>query len=165
MIAAAATTRRPGQEPPLAVRSAESMTVRVEKNPGAHGAPALCSRADGVAFGGQGWVRGAGGAYEARVAIVLGERRTGMSRLAGAAIVLSAVVWGSASCAGAAPPPPRRADPPLVARAEPAPPGTSVLAGAPDTLAAGVARALFSSAPVVVVADAGQAADVSAAAA
>lgn len=42
-------------------------------------------------------------------------------------------------------------------------PGTSVLAGPPDALAAGVARTLFSSAPVVVIADAGSAADVSAA--
>jgi hypothetical protein len=39
-----------------------------------------------------------------------------------------------------------------------------VLAGAPDTLAAGAARALFSSAPVVVVANAGHSTDVSAAA-
>ena len=95
---------------------------------------------------------------------MLGERRTGLSRLAGAAVVLSAVVLGSASCGGVAASP-RRADPPLVARAEPAAPGTSVLAGAPDALAAGMARALFSSAPVVVVADAGRPADMSAAAA
>jgi len=87
-----------------------------------------------------------------------------MSRLAGAAVVLLAVALGSSSCAGAAAPP-RRADPALVARAEPAPPGTSVLAGAPDALAAGVAHTLFSSAPVVVVADAGHPAGVSAAAA
>ena len=88
-----------------------------------------------------------------------------MSRLVGAAIVLSVAALGSVSCAGAAAAPPRRADPPWLARAEQAPPGTSVLAGAPDTLAAGMARALFSSAPVVVVADASQSADVSAAAA
>jgi len=87
-----------------------------------------------------------------------------MSRLAGAAVVLLTVTLGSSSCAGAAAPP-RRADPALVARAEPAPPGTSVLAGAPDALAAGVAHTLFSSAPVVVVADAGHPAGVSAAAA
>jgi len=52
-----------------------------------------------------------------------------------------------------------------VARAELAASGTSVLAGAPDALATGVARTLFSSAPVVVVANAGRPADVSAAAA
>ena len=92
-----------------------------------------------------------------------------MSRLAGAAFVLSVIALGSSSCAGTAGPP-QHADPPpathapLAPRAEPAPPGTSVLAGAPDTLAAGVARALFSSAPVVVVADSGHSADVSAAA-
>src|SRR5215831_17950929 len=101
------------------------------------------------------------------VVIVLSERRTGLSRLAGAAIVLSAVAFGTSSCAGAAGPP-QHADPPPVARAplaahaEPAPPGTSVLAGAPDTVAAGVARALFSSAPVVVVTDTDHSADVSA---
>jgi hypothetical protein len=49
----------------------------------------LCSRADGVAFGAQGWVRGAGTADEAWVAIVLGERHTGRSRLVGAAFALS----------------------------------------------------------------------------
>jgi hypothetical protein len=41
----------------------------------------------------------------------------------------------------------------------------SVLAGPPDVIAVGMARALFSSAPVVVLADAGRPADVSAAAA
>ena len=87
-----------------------------------------------------------------------------MLPLAGAAVVLAATALGSSSCSGAAAPP-RRADPPLVARAEPAAPGTSVLAGAPGTLAAGVAHTLFSSAPVVVVAAAGRGADVSAAAA
>ena len=99
--------------------------------------------------------------------MVLGERRTRLSRLAGAAIVLSAVAFVTSSCAGPAGPP-QHADPPpvvrapLAAHAESAPPGTSVLAGAPDTVAAGVAHALFSSAPVVVVADAGHSADVSA---
>ena len=79
-------------------------------------------------------------AYEAWVAIVLGERRTGMSRLASAAFVLSVVAFGSSSCAGAAGPP-QHADPPpathapLAAHAESAPLGTSVLAGAPDALA------------------------------
>jgi hypothetical protein len=50
-----------------------------------------------------------------------------------------------------------------VARAEPAVPGTSVLAGPPDAVAAGAARTLFSAAPVVVIADAGSAVAVSAA--
>jgi hypothetical protein len=59
---------------------------------------------------------------------------------------------------------PGRGDPYLVARAGPRASGVSVLTGAPDVLAAGVARALFSSAPVVVVAGAGRPA-VSAAAA
>src|SRR6516164_7328566 len=110
-----------------------------------------------------------GAAYEAWVVIVLGECRTGMSRLVGAAFVLSVVAFGSSSCASAAAPP-KHPDPPpatrapLAARAESAPPGTSVLAGAPDTLAAGAARALFSSAPVVVVADARHSTAVSAAA-
>jgi hypothetical protein len=88
-----------------------------------------------------------------------------MLRLAGTLVVLSAVALGSSSCAGSAGPPPRRADPPLLARAQPVAPGTSVLTGAPDALAAGVAHILFSSAPVVVVANAGRPADVSAAAA
>ena len=87
-----------------------------------------------------------------------------MMRLAGAAAVLSAAAFGASSCAGAAAPS-RRADPPLVARAQPSASGTSVLAGAPDALAAGMAHALFSFAPVVVVADAGRPAKVSAAAA
>jgi hypothetical protein len=87
-----------------------------------------------------------------------------MLRLAGVVVVLSAAALGSSSCAGAAGPP-RRADPPLVARAEPAASGTSVLAGPPDVVAAGVAHTLFSSAPVVVIADAGRPAGVPAAAA
>src|SRR5262245_18523422 len=85
-------------------------------------------------------------------------------RLAGAVLALSATALGSSSCAGG-PVPPRRADPPLVARTEPTAPGTSVLSGAPDVVAAGVARTLFSFAPVVVVADAGRPAEISAGAA
>ena len=87
-----------------------------------------------------------------------------MLRLAGAVLVLSAVTLGAASCVRD-PRPPRRADPPLIARAKPSASGVSVLAGPPDVLAAGMAHALFSSAPVVVIADAGRPADVSAAAA
>jgi hypothetical protein len=49
-----------------------------------------------------------------------------------------------------------------VAQADPAASGTTVLAGPPDVLAAGVAHALFSAAPVVVIADAARSADVSA---
>jgi hypothetical protein len=52
-----------------------------------------------------------------------------------------------------------------MARAAPAAAGTSVLVGSPDALATGVAQTLFSSAPVVVIADAGRVAEVSAAAA
>ena len=117
---------------------------------------------DGVTFGAR-MVRAAGAAYDIRVAIVVNGRRIAIVRLAGAAVMLSAAL-GSSSCAGAAPPP-RRADPPLVARAEPATPGASVLAGPPGALAPDVARTLFSFAPVVVIADAGRAAAVSAAAA
>jgi hypothetical protein len=51
-----------------------------------------------------------------------------------------------------------------VARAEPVGSGTSVLAGPPDALATGVAHALFSSAPVVVIAGSDRPAAVSAAA-
>jgi hypothetical protein len=72
---------------------------------------------DGVAVGAR-VVRDAGAAYDIRVAIVVDRRRIAIVRLASAAVMLS-VALGSSSCAGAAPPP-RRADPPLVARAEPA---------------------------------------------
>jgi hypothetical protein len=116
---------------------------------------------DGVTFGAR-VVRAAWAVDDIRVAVVVGGRRIAIVRLAGTAVMLSAAL-GSSSCAGAAPPP-RRADPPLVARAEPAAPGTSVLAGPPGALATDVARTLFSFAPVVVIADAGRAAAVSAAA-
>ena len=117
---------------------------------------------DGVTYGAR-VVRAAWAVDDIRVAIVVGGRRIAIVRLAGAVLMLSAAL-GSSSCAGAAPPP-RRADPPLVARAEPATPGASVLTGPPGALATDVARTLFSFAPVVVIADAGRAAAVSAAAA
>ena len=99
--------------------------------------------------------------YGGWVAIVVGGRSIGKWRLVAAVLVLSAAL-GATSCAGTARPA-VPADPHLMARAEPLTPGVSVLAGAPDALAAGLARALFSSAPVVVVADASRPADVSAA--
>ena len=102
-------------------------------------------------------------AYGGWVAIVVGGRGIGKWRLAAAVLVLSAAL-GATSCAGAARPA-VLAHPHLTARAKPLTRGVLVLAGAPDALAAGMARALFSSAPVVVVADVSRPADVSAAAA
>ena len=58
-IAAPRPPVAPGKDTLAALRQIQ--TVGIEGIPGALGAPALCSRADGVAFGGQGWVRGAGG--------------------------------------------------------------------------------------------------------
>jgi hypothetical protein len=137
---------------------------RLRGNPGATGASSPMLSADGVASGATRGGRGAGAADDVRVAILVDGRHIEMLRLAGAVLVLSAAALGSSSCAGAARPP-RRADPQLVARIQPTTSGTSVLAGPPDVVAAGMAHTLFSSAPVVVVADAGRPADVSAASA
>src|SRR5262249_42082054 len=123
-------------------------------NPGALGAPTPMLSADGVAFGARGWFVVPELLMKHGLPL-LGGRRIGRLRLAGAVVMLSAAALGSSSCAGAAAPP-RRADPPLVARAELAASGTSVLAGAPDALATGVAGTPFSSAPVVVLANAGR---------
>jgi hypothetical protein len=120
--------------------------------------------ADGVAFGAKGEVL-VPGAYRVLVGIVVGGRRTGMVRLAGAVLVLSAACLCCSSCTGAARLPRRAVPPPLVARAEPLASGVSVLAGPADALAAGMAHTLFSSAPIVVIADGRRPADVSAAAA
>jgi hypothetical protein len=115
--------RRPRARTRRAAHSAKSMTAGIEGISALWARRPLCSRADGVAFGAQGWVRGAGAADEAWVAIVLSERHTGRSRLVGAAFALSVVAFGSSSCAGAARPP-QHADPapatraPLAARAE-----------------------------------------------
>ena len=95
---------------------------------------------------------------------MLGRRSIGKWRLVAAVVVLSAAALGATSCAGA-PRPAGPADPHLTARAAPLTPGVSVLTGAPDALAAGMARAVLSSAPVLVVADPSRAGVVSAAAA
>jgi hypothetical protein len=105
------------------------------------------------------------GSYGISVAIVVGGRRIGILRLAGAVLLLSAAALGAASCAGHPEPPPGQGDPHLMAQAEPPAPGVSVLAGPPDALAVGLARDLFTSAPVVVLASAGRPAGLSAAAA
>jgi hypothetical protein len=84
-----------------------------------------------------------------------------------AALAFSAVVLAITSCAGPAARPTRTHDP-VAARTHLPLPATSVLTGAPDVVAAAVARTLFASAPVVVVAgashDAGLAASASRAA-
>jgi hypothetical protein len=89
-------------------------------------------------------------------------------RLAGAAlvvllagallVVLSAVALGTMSH-GAAGGTAQRASGQVVARTRVPASATSVLTGTPDAVAAGVARELFASAPVVVVADANRPAD------
>jgi hypothetical protein len=73
-------------------------------------------------------------------------------------VVLSAVAAGATSCTGAAAHS-RRAYVPLEARTRAPASATSVLGGRPDVVAAGVARTLFASAPVVVVAGANGPAD------
>jgi hypothetical protein len=87
-----------------------------------------------------------------------------MSRAAGAVLVMVAAAGGAVSCAGAA----ARHGPPahvrLAARTRVPAAATSVLAGAPDVVAGGVASRLFASAPVVVVASPGGPADLAAAA-
>jgi hypothetical protein len=70
-----------------------------------------------------------------------------------ALLALAVVAAGATSCAGAAGHRPGIAGP-LTARTHPPALGASVVGGAPDVLAASVARALFASAPVVVVASA-----------
>jgi len=99
--------------------------------------------------------------------VLVAGRRTGVPRLAGVVVLVLATALGAVACARAAPgaQPSVRAGPHLTAQVEPVSPGVSVLAGGPDVLAAGMARALFSSAPVVVVAGAGRPASVPAAAA
>ena len=85
-------------------------------------------------------------------------------RAAGAVlVVVAAVAAGTTSCAGAAPHD-HQADVRLAARTRLPASATSVLAGAPDVVAEGVAQRLFASAPVVVVASPGQPADLAAAA-
>jgi hypothetical protein len=79
-----------------------------------------------------------------------------MPRLAGAALVSSAVVLATTSCTGAAARPTGAHDP-VEARTHLPPSATSVLTGVPDVEAADVARMMFTSAPVVVVAGMGRA--------
>jgi hypothetical protein len=78
-----------------------------------------------------------------------------------ALLALAVVAAGATSCAGAAGHTPGTPGH-LTTRFPPAP-TVSVIGGAPDALAAGVARALFASAPVVVVASADRRADLAAA--
>src|SRR5205814_2757945 len=77
--------------------------------------------------------------------------RSGISRAAGAVLVVAAAA-GAASYTGTA----TRHGPPahvrVTAHTRVLAPATSVLAGAPDVVAGGVASRLFASAPVVVVA-------------
>src|SRR5712672_2997533 len=90
--------------------------------------------------------------------------RAGISRAAGAVLVVVAAAGGVASCTGAAaghgPPAHVR----VTANTRVPAPATSVLAGAPDVVAGGVASRLFASAPVVVVASPGRPAGLAAAA-
>ena len=90
---------------------------------------------------------------------------TRMPRLAGTMVVVSAMAAGTTSCVGALAHS-TGANVHLVARTHPPASATSVLTSSvPDVLAAGVARSLFASAPVVVVADANRPADLATAAA
>ena len=77
-----------------------------------------------------------------------------MLQPAGVSLVLFAVALATASCAGAAAKPARAPDP-MAAQTRPPPSATSVLAGQPGAVSAGVTRELFAAAPVVVVASAG----------
>ena len=85
--------------------------------------------------------------------------RTRTFRRAAAALVLfSAVAFGTMSYMAAAAKP-QSADAPLMAHTRAPGAATSVLSGAPEVIAAAVARQLFASAPVVVVADPDRPAD------
>jgi hypothetical protein len=76
----------------------------------------------------------------------------------GTALVLSVAALGTAWLVGAGASPPRAHDP-LLARTRLPAPATSVLAGPPEAVTAGVAQDLFAAAPVVVVASASRPAD------
>jgi hypothetical protein len=76
-----------------------------------------------------------------------------MPRMPAAALAFSVVVLGITSCTGPAARPPRTHDP-VAARTHLPLSAASVLTGAPDVVAAAVARTLLASAPVVVVAGA-----------
>jgi len=81
-----------------------------------------------------------------------------------ALVMMSAVGVGAAACSGTATYA-RRPATPLSARTRQPGSAVSVLTGTPDAIAAGVAQDLFASAPVVVLAAPGRAADLAAAAA
>jgi hypothetical protein len=97
-----------------------------------------------------------------RAGALPGGARPWLPRLAAMALVLSAAVLGTTSCAGSAARPPRTHDLPAARTRLPSS-ATSVLTGAPDVMTAALARTLFASAPVVVVADASRAAGLAAA--
>src|SRR5215467_10860207 len=117
--------------------------------------------------------RGGRGARDGWAALVLlgcrmprlrvGRGRVGLARAAGAFLVLStAVAVGAMSCAGAGGHG-QSAQVRLAARVRLPASAVSVLAGAPDVVAAGVAQRLFVSAPVVIVASPDRPGDVAAA--
>ena len=93
-----------------------------------------------------------------------GPARVRLPRLPGVMlVVLSAVAVGATSCTGPVAHA-RSTDIRLIARIHPPAAATAVLTGSPDVLAAELARELFASAPVVVVADGSSPAAVPAAA-
>src|SRR5215469_4185646 len=117
--------------------------------------------------------RGGRGARDGWAALVLlgcrmprlrvGRGRVGLARAAGAFLVVStAVAVGAMSCAGAGGHD-QSAQVRLAARVRLPASAVSVLAGAPDVVAAGVALRLFASAPVVIVASPDRPGDVAAA--
>jgi len=82
----------------------------------------------------------------------------------GTALVISVAALGTAwSVSAGAPAQPSRARGSLVARTHPPVPVTSVLAGTPQAIAAGVALDLFAFAPIVVTTSASQSADLASA--
>ena len=95
----------------------------------------------------------------------IGEERGGVARAAGAALtVAAAMAVGTTGCTSAAAPHGQQVHVSLAARTRLPGVATSVLTGAADAVAAGVARRLFASAPVVVIARPDRPADLTAAA-
>ena len=90
--------------------------------------------------------------------------RAGLARAAAAVFVAAAVGLGTTACSSSAAPHGRESHVLLAARTRVPASAASVLAGAPDVVAEGMARRLFVSAPVVVVASADRPADLAAAA-
>jgi hypothetical protein len=89
--------------------------------------------------------------------------RTGRARAAALFVAVAAVSAGTTSCGGATPQV-QQSHVRLAARTRLPASATSVLTGAPDTVAEGVASRLFVSSPVVVVASLGRPADLAIAA-